>query len=148
MRTAIVIAVAISLAFSGCTMWKEKPVTKWSQATGGEHFERLFWKDLKAGDWNALEYHMSATYVFLTPNGPLDRAATLVHMKKLHLTGYSLSDFQIKPSGDDMIVTYSALAHGDFDGQPLPAKPIRMMTVWQRANKGWITIAHADVPAK
>ncbi|MFB3916752.1 MAG: nuclear transport factor 2 family protein [Terriglobales bacterium] len=148
MRTAIAVVLAFCLAAAGCTLWKEKPVSEWSQATGGEHLERLFWKDLQAREWARLEDHMSATYVFQTPRGSLDRAGTLEHMKKLHLTDYSLGDFQIQPSGHDMIVTYTAVVRGTFDGQPLSATPIRMMTVWQRAKKGWMAIAHMDVASQ
>jgi hypothetical protein len=149
MRNRIVRAILlVLLVLPACTVWKEKPASRWSQATGGEQLERLFWQDLRAQKWLELESRMSSTWVFLTPSGPLDRAATLQHMKQVQLSEYSLGDFSIAPGGNDMIVTYTATVHGTLNGQPLPATPVRMMTVWQKSAKGWIAIAHADTPAR
>ena len=141
-----VIACALLLALSGCTVAPGKPVHSWRQATGGEQLERLFWKDLQARNWTSLERHMAAEWVFLTPAGPLDRDATLEHMKKLEVKDYTLGEFVVRPSGTDVIVTYTIRLRGSFDGRPLAATPIRMMTIWQQGKQSWEAIAHADVP--
>ncbi len=138
-------AALLMLMLAGCTAWKEKPVNSWSQATGGEHLERLLWQNVKARKWTELQQHMAATWVWLTPNGPLDRAASLARLQKLQLADYTLGEFQVRPEGPDMVVTYIATARGTLDGQPLPEQPQRMLTVWQQAKNGWVAVAHAQV---
>jgi hypothetical protein len=40
-------------------------------------------------------------------------------------------------------VTYAITLRGKFAGQPLPAEPVRMMTIWQKQKSGWLAIAHS-----
>ncbi|MFB3813246.1 MAG: nuclear transport factor 2 family protein [Terriglobales bacterium] len=129
----VLLAVAV---LSGCTLWKAKPVTSWSQATGGEHLERLFWRELKARNYAALERRMSATFVAMDGRGVYDRSAALEMFKEMRVEDYILGDFEIRPSGTDMVVTYTARVNGGH--------PMRMMSVWQQAKDGWITTAHAE----
>ena len=39
-------------------------------------------------------------------------------------------------------MTYTIALRGTYAEQPLPSAPVRMMTVWQQQNGGWMTIAH------
>lgn len=137
------LGLAAALLLAGCTMWKEKPVTAWSGATGGEQFERLLWQDVQAKNWNSVEQHLAATFVSVTASGTRDRAATLEHWKQLTLEEYSMGEVQVTPSGDLMIVTYSVTLKGSYAGQPLPAGPYRVMTIWQKEKKGWVATAHS-----
>jgi Domain of unknown function (DUF4440) len=141
-----VLCVALLLAACslGCTLWPDRPVSHWHNATGGEGLERSFWHDVKAKDWTELERHLAANYVSFTPQeGRMDRAATLAHFQPLQLQDYSLGDFQAELNGSTLVVTYTILMHGTYAGQPLPAGPVRMMTVWQQQKSGWLAIAHA-----
>lgn len=131
-----------------CTMWRERPVKAWSQVTGGEHLERMFWRDLKAQNWNELERHMAPEFTMLTPQGPLDRTATLEYLKQINIKEYSLTDFAVRPIGDGAIVTYTAVVHGTNGAEPLSPTPLRMMTVWHHIDSSWLATAHADVPAR
>ncbi len=72
----------------------------------------------------------------------MDREATLEHLKPLRLDDYSLGDFQVELSGQTLVVTYTIALRGTYAEQPLPSAPVRMMTVWQQQNAGWMTIAH------
>lgn len=135
-----------ALVFSGCTMWKEKPVTAWGAATGAEQFERLLWKDVQDKNWNSVEQHLAATFVSVTASGTGDRAATLEHWKQLSLEEYAMGEVQVTPSGDDAIVTYTVSVKGSYAGQPLPPGPYRVMTVWQKQKKDWAAVAHTSTP--
>lgn len=139
---ACTLGLAAALALAGCTMWKEKPVTAWSSATGAEQFERLLWKDVQAKDWNSVEQHLASTFVSVTASGTRNRAATLEHWKQLSLDEYAMGEVQVAPSGDIAIVTYTVTLKGTYGGQPLPSGPYRIMTIWQKQKKGWAATAH------
>jgi hypothetical protein len=69
------------------------------------------------------------------------------HVRQLNLTDYSLGDLQTQSNGPDLIVTYTITVHGTFNGQPIPDKPQRMMSVWQVVGKGTVITAHTSMPS-
>ena len=141
--------VSMITLHSACTMWREHPVSKWTDATGGEGLERSFWKEVKNKNWNTLERHLASNYVYLTPEeGRLDRAAAIADLQRFQLDDYTLGDLQAELNGETLVVTYSITRRGKFAGQPLPSEPVRMMTVWQRQKSGWMTIAHSRIETK
>ena len=75
----------------------------------------------------------------------MDRETTLQHLEGLKLGDYSLGDFQVELNNNTLVVTYSITMLGSFAGQPLPAQPVRMMTVWQQQKAGWLAIAHTVI---
>jgi hypothetical protein len=126
-------------------MWREHTVNKWSDATGGEGLERSFWKEVKEKNWNELERHLAGNHISVGPEGRLDRAAVLEHLQKLKLDDYSLGDFQVELNAQTLVVTYTVTMRGTFDGQPLSARPLEMMSVWQQQKAGWMMIAHSVI---
>ena len=139
---AIVLSATMLLA--GCTLWHDHEVSNFNDATGGEGLERSFWKEVKAKRWNEIERHLSSNYVSFTPQeGRFDRAAALDHLKQLQLDEFSLGDLQTELNTDTLVVTYAITMRGRFADQPLPADPVRMMTVWQKQKAGWMEIAHS-----
>jgi hypothetical protein len=146
-RARMLLLCAAVAACSACTMWKEKPPTSWSSATGGEHFERLLWRSVKEQHWAEVEAHLAPTFVSVHGGGTRDRAATLDYLKSLSLTEYTLGDFNTASHGADFVVTYTARVSGSFQGRPLPSEPIQMMTVWQQVTKSWVAIAHSETRA-
>ncbi|HUK23201.1 MAG TPA: nuclear transport factor 2 family protein [Terriglobales bacterium] len=129
---------------AGCTLWPEHRVNTWKDATGAEGLERSFWRDVKDKDWGELERHLSGNYVsFTLGEGRMDRAAALARFQQLQLQDYSLGDIQTELNGSTLVVTYTILMRGTYAGEPLPASPVRMMTVWQQQKSGWLAIAHA-----
>jgi hypothetical protein len=146
MRRCLILLLAITaVSFQGCTMWKERPARTWAEATGGEGLERNFWKEVRAKNWLELERHLGGTYVSVTPQGSFNRAASLDRLRQLELSDYSLGDFLIELNGTTMIVTYTITMKGTFNGSPLTAQPLRVMSVWQQHKSGWMTIAHSAV---
>ena len=142
-RLAVVMLSAVMLLAS-CTVWREHQVTDFKDATGGEGLERSFWKQVKAKRWNAVEGRLASNFVSLTPEeGRLDRGAALSHLQHLQLNEYALGNLQTELNSETLVVTYAITMRGTFDGQPLPADPVRMMTVWQKQKSGWMVIAHS-----
>lgn len=144
-RLAIFLLLSTTFLMTGCTMWREHPgSSNWKDATGGEGLERSFWKEIKAKRWNQVEHRIASNFVGVSQEGSrLDKAAALSHLQQLQLDDYTLGDVQSEMNSDTFVVTYTVVLRGTSAGQPLPSGPIRMMTVWQKQNAGWMEIAHS-----
>jgi len=127
----------------GCTIWPQKPAV-WSNATGAEQFERLWWQDVKDQDWNEIEQRISGTYTAQIAGRTMDRAQMLERLKQMQVSEFSLGDLNVQPSGDTAVISYFLDLHGSAAGAPLEVKHAAMMTVWQRQKRGWVQIAHSE----
>jgi hypothetical protein len=132
---------------SACTFNGDHPARTFSEATGGEGMEHVFWKEVKAADWIQVERSLASNYEEVTASGTLDRAATIELYRTWQLKDYALGDMQTELSGTTIVVTYTITLHGTINGpagaQPLPTAPQHMMTVWQQQKSGWVAIAHS-----
>ena len=144
-RWLTIVLLCGAAVFPGCTVWNERPAKSFSDATGGEGLERVFWREVKAQHWNEVERSLASNFVSVTPSGQLDRAATLEHLKQLRLQDYSLGEFKTELNSNMFVVTYTATMRGSGNAQPLPEHPVHMMTVWQQQKAGWVAIAHSMV---
>jgi hypothetical protein len=138
---------AISLLLSlmpgiACTIAKERPARAFSEATGAEALERIFWKEIQAGNWIEIDRVIASNYVGSAPGVSLDRAATLEQLRQWKLTDFAIGDLKTELNGPTFIVTYSITLNGTAAGQPLPS-PQHMMTVWHQHKSGWMVIAHS-----
>jgi ketosteroid isomerase-like protein len=73
----------------------------------------------------------------------LDRTAALGQIEKMDVSEYSIGELSTELHGNVFVVTYSVTLRGTLNGQPLPDKPERRMSVWQQQKSGWMLIAHA-----
>lgn len=131
-----------------CTMYDKPKVTTWSNATGVEQFERLIWQEIKAGNLPEVEKRLASTFVVVSPSGVRDRAAEMDLLRRFALKEYSLGELEVRPNGNDMVVTYTLTLDGTLDGQPVPSGPWRVMTVWQQVGTNWTAIAQSYAPAE
>jgi hypothetical protein len=135
------------MLISACTFNGDHPARSFSEATGGEGLERVFWKEVKAADWVQVERSLASNYAGVTPSGTLDRSATLEQYRTWQLKDYALGDLQTELNGTTIVVTYTITLQGTASGpagpQPLPTTPQHMMTVWQQQKSGWVAIAHS-----
>lgn len=141
------VLLILTVSLSSCTMWPERKPLAWSDVTGGESLERVFWHDLKAQNWKDLEPHLAATYVLVTPDGTFDRERALERWRQLDLQDYSLGEFTVQLNGNAYVVSYTVTMKGTLAGKALPATPIRAMTVWQQYARDWLALAHSATPA-
>jgi ketosteroid isomerase-like protein len=139
-------ALLLLVVLCGCTVWKEKKPSAWTDITGGESMERVFWRQVKAKDWAGVEQHLAGNYVYASPSGVYDAAEAIERWKHLQIDDYSLGDFHVQLSGNAYIVTYTVTVRGNRAGQPLPSGPFRAMTVWQQVARNWVAIAHSIAP--
>ena len=142
-RVLSLLMVCWLLTLSGCTKWAEKSNPSWRQATSGEHLSNLFWKEVQAKNWIEVEAHIAPEYVGVGSGKVSDRAGLMAHLKSLDIQSFQIGEVETRSSGRDLIVTYLITAKGTVGGNPLPSTPIRMMSVWQELNHGWVIVAHA-----
>jgi hypothetical protein len=141
--------VLLFLMFApACTFYGEHPARAFSEATGGEGLERVFWKEVQAANWVEVERALASNYAGVTPAGPLDRSATLEQYRQWQLKDFALGDLKTEMNGTTIVVTYTitlngVTSNGTAGSQPLPSTPQHMMTVWQQQKKGWVVIAHS-----
>lgn len=144
MRPRIAIAPLLVTLMLGlaCTIAKERPARTFSEATGAEALERIFWKQIQAGNWIDIDRVIASNYVGVGPGGSLDRTATLDQYRQWNVTDFAIGDLKTELNGPTFIVTYSITLTGTSAGQPLPS-PQHMMTVWHQHKSGWMVIAHS-----
>jgi hypothetical protein len=131
----------------GCTVWGEHKPSAWTDVTGGESLERIFWHEVQAQHWTELESHLAPNFVLTIPTGTFDRAAAIEHLKQLQLRDYSLGELQSQLNGNTYTVTYTLNVRGTADGKPVPGAPLRAMSVWQRqVREQWVMLAHSATP--
>ena len=145
MRPAIALAVTllILMSISACTFYADRPARAFSEATGGESLERVFWNQVKAGNWTEVDRALASNYVGTASAGTVDRDTALADYHQWQLKDYSLGDLRTEMNGSTIVVTYSISLAGTSGSQALPSAPLRMMTVWQQQKSGWIIIAHS-----
>lgn len=142
-----VLAFAILASLIGCTVWGEHKPTAWTDITGGESLEHVFWREVQAQHWADLESHLAPNFVLIIPTGTFDRAAALDHFKQLQLHDYSIGELQSQLNGNTYTVTYILNIRGVINGRSVPNAPLRAMSVWQRqVREQWVMLAHSATP--
>jgi Domain of unknown function (DUF4440) len=136
----LLLAVAL-MALTACTFYGERPARSFSDVTGGESLERVFWKNVASNNWTEVQRAFASNYVALTPNGAMDREAALDQYRKWNVKDYSLGNLKTELNGNTIVVTYTLTVNGTAGSQQFPAGPRSMMSVWQQQKKGWVIIA-------
>jgi hypothetical protein len=131
----------------GCTLYPERQPKAFTDATGGEGVERSFWQAIEKKQWKAIDAHLAPNFVYVTPAGRVDRAAALSEIQQLRLDEYSLGDLTTEMNGQTFVVSYSVTLRGTAGGQPLPNKPQRRVSVWQKQKASWVLISHTVLPS-
>jgi len=146
-KLALALLLICWMIVSACTFNGDRPARAFSEATGGEGLEHVFWKEVKAANWVQVDRSLASNYEGVTPAGTLDHAATMEHYRAWQLQDYALGDLQTELNGTTIVVTYTITLHGTANGpagsQALPTAPQHMMTVWQQQKSGWVAIAHS-----
>ena len=125
-----------------CTIAKERPARTFDEATGGEALERIFWKEMQAGNWIDIERALASNYVGTVPGATLDRTATLEQYQQWKITDFAIGDLKTEMNGPTFIVTYTITVNGTAAGQPLAFGPATHDDRLASAQKGWMVIAH------
>ncbi|MGD0211620.1 MAG: DUF4440 domain-containing protein [Terriglobales bacterium] len=145
---SLIVMLTVALMFaSACTFNRDHPAGTFSQATGGEGLEHVFWKNVRSANWVEIDRVLASNYAGITPTGTLDHSATLEQYRGWKLKDYAIGDLNTEMNGTTIVVTYTITLNGTSNGsagsQPLPSVPQHMMTVWQQQKAGWVVIAHS-----
>jgi hypothetical protein len=144
MRVLFISAFAILLALSGCNVWNQPKNATWKTATGSEQLERLLWKALHDKDWNQAEAHLAPVFIGAGPRGEtLDRANWIEYWKKVQIQDFSLGEFNSQSDGADMVATYVLHLNGT---DAIPAKGLRIISIWQELKGGWVLTSQSTTP--
>ncbi|HST13091.1 MAG TPA: nuclear transport factor 2 family protein, partial [Terriglobales bacterium] len=108
----ITLLLAALMILSGCTVYADHPVKAFSQATGGEGFERALWKEIQSQDWKDVSSHFASNFVYVTPAGRWERDGALEQIQKLRIQEYTISDLATQMNRDTFVVTYTITLHG------------------------------------
>ena len=103
---SIVVLALLTLA-PACTFYGDHPARAMSEATGGEGLERVFWKEVQAGNWVEVERALASNYAGVTPTGTLDRSATLEQYRSWQLKDHAIGDLKTELNGTTIVVTYT-----------------------------------------
>ena len=137
--------VAMLLPLCACTEGKPPELQKWPAATGAEAYERLWWKAVQDRDFKIAERHLAPIYTLTTPTGIRGRDQAIEYFQSRDITAINIGEFDVRPQGPDMVVSYSASVQTKASATP---QRYYMTTVWQQIKRGWIAIAHSEVPAQ
>ena len=111
-RLALAPILVSMMLISACTFYGEHPARNFSQATGGESLEDVFWKEVKGGNWAEIDSILASNYVGVTPTGIVDRDATLEQYRGWQLKDYALGDLKTELNGTTIVVTYTITLNG------------------------------------
>src|SRR5260370_34482439 len=122
LKSALIFVLTITvLTFApACTFYGEHPARSFSEATGGEGLERVFWKNVQAANWVEVERALASNYAGVTPSGTLDRSTTLEQYRSWQLKDYTLGDLTTQLNATTTAVT-SIITLPAFTSHPTPA---------------------------
>lgn len=143
-RPSAGLVMVLLLATSGC--WEPSKNPTFKNATGLEDYERLFWKAVQNKDWKEVEAHLAPLYTLSSPDGLRNREQAVEYFKSFEIREISIGDFESRPNGADFVVSYKANIRGNIGGRSLGAVPLNIITVWQAGKRGYVSIAHAEIP--
>jgi hypothetical protein len=137
------------LGLSACTLYPEKKNPGWSQATGAEQFERLYWQELKAKNWQEIEARTASNFTHSSVAGVRNKQETIDIYKRNPIVDYQLGNFEVVAHSDTAVVNYTAdFTYTDESGQTVGPVHNRVQTVWHQQKSGWVLVAKAAFSAR
>jgi len=105
------------------------------------------WQAVHDKDWNQVEAHLAPLFVGTGPRGEAhDRANWIEYWKKAQIQDFSLGEFNVQSSGTDMVTSYVLHLTGADAAQTIPAKGLRVISVWQELKRGWVLVSQSATP--
>lgn len=139
-----------------------RPVTcQATQASRSSPAARLSHEDsgfvvLEHAMWSALRKHDTASFVRASGLGAVDvdvsgarrvtPASTAQYVARCQVASSVLENFQVVRDSMTVVVTYTATVDETCWGQKAPS-PVYVLSVYERADKGWRLLAHSETPA-
>ena len=105
------------------------------------------WKAIHDKDWPQVERHLAPVFMGAGPRGEtLDHTTWIEFWKKAQIQDFSVGEFNTQPDGADMVATYVLHLNGTDTSQSIPAKGLRVISVWQELKGGWVLTSQSVTP--
>ena len=111
----------------------------------GEQLVRKLFADMKSGNVTSIEAMISPAFQSAHQDRARDRDQEIELIRNLKMGMFSLGDFKESREGDVLVVTYTVSTEETIDGKRLDREPARRLSVFQKTEKGWLWVAHANL---
>src|SRR5947209_1940952 len=139
----LLMASCVSVASTGCTLWKEPGKPNWNNSPAAEHHERSMWQAIRDKNWKDVEHHLAPTFTGVDSTGKkFERDGWVAYWKDIQVRDLSMGELAVQPNGADMVVSYELR----LDADRFTGKAFRVISVWQEVKKGWILTAQSITP--
>jgi len=111
----------------------------------GENLYRQFISAIAGQNWSAVEAMISPSFQSVHSDGVRDQIAELALLKGINLGTYTLHDFKVTKSNNNLIVTSWISIEETINGERLSTKSASRLSVWDKTPNGWQLIALANL---
>jgi len=111
----------------------------------GENLYRQFISAIAGQNWSAVEAMISPSFQSVHSDGARDQIAELALLKGINLGTYTLHDFKVTKSNNNLIVTSWISIEETINGERLSTKSASRLSVWDKTPNGWQLIALANL---
>jgi hypothetical protein len=111
----------------------------------GENLYRQFISAIAGQNWSAVEAMISPSFQSVHSDGARDQIAELALLKGINLGTYTLYDFKVTKSNNNLIVTSWISIEETINGERLSTKSASRLSVWDKTSSGWQMIALANL---
>jgi hypothetical protein len=111
----------------------------------GENLYRQFISAIAGQNWSAVEAMISPSFQSVHSDGARDQIAELALLKGINLGTYTLHDFKVTKSNNNLIVTSWISIEETINGERLSTKSASRLSVWDKTSNGWQMIALANL---
>ena len=111
----------------------------------GENLYRQFISAIAGQNWSAVEAMISPSFQSVHSDGARDQIAELALLKGINLGTYTLHDFKVTKSNNNLIVTSWISIEETINGERLSTKSASRLSVWDKTSSGWQMIALANL---
>ena len=125
---AWLVAAAMMLGASGCTLNPETTQPTLATTTSAEQVQRIFWKDVVDGKWDEVRSVLAPNVVWMGEGKERGRDEIMEYLKGLKAKQAQVGETTVKANGPDITVTYTLQMVG-ADGT---TQTRRMAAVWQK----------------
>lgn len=140
----------------GCAVYPAETTPSLARTTSAEQVDRIFWKDVAAGKWIAVNALLAPNTVWRVGDEVIPRAEIVPWLKKVKIHAVQVSDVVLTPAVNDMNIVstvqvqaeHAVSAAGASSGDcSRTTQTLHALAVWQQPQPA-LTPAGAAVQAR
>lgn len=112
--------------------------------------EKAIWDTIKNKDYDAFANMLAEDQLEVTPDGVLDKAASIASVKDFEPIELTFSDWKfLSVDKDAYVIIYTVnYTKAKFKGKDIPAQTGRSSSAWVNRNGKWLAVYHQECPVK